>query len=453
MEEALRASGADYAEIRIERTESTSLSFRGPEMDDASSSTSLGGTARAFVNGGWGVVTFNDLSDLPGRIREAVVCARLVGKEKSQLAEVDRIEHITPPPVMERDFRGVALSEKREMLRTYNELMLGSNPKIQTTHVGYGDSYREVFFSNSEGSYFEDIRPQISVGMTAVARDGNLIQRGFESVAKPAGFEITQNLQEKAETAAKRAVDLLSAPPVRGGTYTVIANQRFGGLFTHEAFGHLSESDHIYENEKLRDIMVLGKRFGPDHLNIVDDGSMPGQRGTHPVDDEGVPTRKNYLIKDGILVGRLHNRETAAKLGEAVTGNARAISWNFPPIVRMTNTYIEAGTAKFADLIKDIELGLYACDGTGGQTMMEMFTFGAAYGYMIRNGQIAELVRDVVLTGNVFDTLQNIDMVADDITWTPRGGGCGKGGQAWLPVGFSSPHIRIQQVVVGGRND
>ncbi len=158
------------------------------------------------------------------------------------------------------------------------------------------------------------------------------------------------------------------------------------------------------------------------------------------------------MIKDGILVGRLHSRETSAKMGEEPTGNARALSFQDPPIVRMTNTYIDQGTIPFEDMVKDIKLGLYAIDMIGGQTSMEMFTFSAAYGYMIRDGKIAELVRDVVLTGNVFNTLMNIDAIGDKLEWAPGGpGGCGKGGQQGLRVGFGGPHVRIQNVVVGGR--
>jgi TldD protein len=201
----------------------------------------------------------------------------------------------------------------------------------------------------------------------------------------------------------------------------------------------------------MKELMVLGKRLGSDIVNIIDDGSMPGLRGTHKYDDEGVKTRKNYLIKDGILVGRLHSRETAAKMSEQATGNARAIGYRHEPIVRMTNTYIDKGDASFKDMIKDVELGLYALDMVGGQTSMEMFTFSAAYGYMVREGKIAELVRDVVLTGNVFETLMNIDMVGDTVEYPPAGGGCGKGGQSPLPVGFGGPHVRVQNVVVGGR--
>lgn len=451
MEEALRNTGADYADIRIERAGSTSVSFRGPELDSVSSSSSLGGVARALVRGGWGIVTFNDPSDLRSKVLEAAACARLVGSEKSQLAEVEPVAQVTAAPAMARDFREVPLAEKKQVAQSYNELMLKSHPKIQTTTVSYRDVYREVHFGNSEGGYFEEIRPDVVLALVAVGRNGNLVQRGIETAGKAGGFEVALGREAKAEAAAKRAVELLEAPPVQGGTYTAILNQKLGGVFAHEAFGHLSESDFVYENEKMQELMVLGKQFGSEKLNIVDDGSLPGGRGTHPLDDEGVRTRKNYLIENGVLMGRLHSRETAAKMNESVTGNARAVAWRFPPIVRMTNTYIEPGEATFDDLTKGVKLGLYACDMLGGQTMMEMFTFSAAYGYMIRDGKVAELVRDVVLTGNVFETLKDIDMFANDLAWAEGGGGCGKGGQSPLPVGLGSPHLRIQGVTVGGR--
>jgi TldD protein len=202
----------------------------------------------------------------------------------------------------------------------------------------------------------------------------------------------------------------------------------------------------------MQDLMVLGKRFGVENLNIVDDGSMEGELGTHKYDYEGVPTRKNYLIKDGILVGRLHSRETAGKMGEPLSGNARAVHFHLPPIVRMPNSFIENGTSEFTEMIKDIDLGVYAIKMRGGQTAMEMFTFSAAYGYMIRDGKVAELVRDVVLTGNVFETLMNIDMIGNDLEFIPNSPyGCGKGGQYWLRTGLGGPHIRIQNCVVGGQ--
>jgi len=450
MEKALGKSDAEYTEIRIESATSSWVRFRGEELDSIGSSRALGGIVRALVKGGWGYVTFNDLSDLETRVREACQCARLVGREESRFAEVEPVvDEITA--TLERDFREVPLSEKKSVIEEYNKIILGYHERIETSNVSYGDGFRKIWYGNSEGAYIADERPDVGVGISATAREGDNVQRGFESIAGGSGFQIIEGLQEKAEVTARRAVDLLSAPPVTGGKYPVIIDPRLAGVFAHEAFGHLSESDFVYENDRMKELMVLGKRLGPDMLNIVDDGTIRGLRGTHEYDDEGVKTGRNYLIKDGILVGRLHSRETAAKMGEQPTGNARAIGYQYQPIVRMTNTYIDKADATLEDMIKDVNLGLFALDMVGGQTSMEMFTFSAAYGYMVRDGKIAELVRDVVLTGNVFKTLMNIDMIGDTVKWPPAGGGCGKGGQSPLPVGLGGPYVRIQDVVVGGR--
>ena len=449
MENALRKSDADYAEIRLEDVTASGASFRGEELDYIASARTTGGIARALYKGGWGYATFNDLNDLETRVKEACESARLIGKEESQLAEVEPVvDKVTA--TLERDFREVPLAEKKSVIEEYNKIVLGHDDKIETSNVSYQDSFRKIWYANSAGTYIEDERPNVVGYMIATARDGNNIQLGREVATGSSGFQLVEGLQERAESAARRAVDLLSAPPVTGGEYTVVLNPVLTGVFTHEAFGHLSEADFVYEDDRMKELMVLGKRFGPDILNIIDDGSLPGHLGTHKYDDEGVKTRKNYLIRDGVLVGRLHSRETAAKMGEQLTGNARAMSYQYEPIVRMTNTYIDKGDASFEDMIKDIKLGLYALDFIGGQTAMEMFTFSAAYGYMIRDGKIAELVRDVVLTGNVFETMMNIDSIGEEIGWA-RSGNCGKGEQRSLRTGSGGPHIRIQNVVVGGR--
>ncbi|MBN2233499.1 MAG: TldD/PmbA family protein, partial [Deltaproteobacteria bacterium] len=249
---------------------------------------------------------------------------------------------------------------------------------------------------------------------------------------------------------SQNAVNLLAAPQAPGGEYTVVLDPILAGVFVHEAFGHLSESDFVYENDHMREIMTLGKEFGHPILNIVDSAAWEGLRGSFKYDDEGTPSHKTYLIREGKLVGRLHSRETAAKMGEQPTGNARAINYRHPPIVRMTNTYIEPGTTSFEEMIADIKEGIYAKNWYGGTTSMEMFTFSAGEAYMIRNGKIAEAIRPVMLTGNVFTTLKNIDAIGNDLDMN-QGGGCGKGGQSPLPVSNGSPHIRIQRCLVGGK--
>src|SRR5204863_82635 len=210
--------------------------------------------------------------------------------------------------------------------------------------------------------------------------------KGLESVGLRRGWASVQDQAAGFRAAAERAVALLDAPRVKGGTYPVVLDPELAGVFIHEAFGHLSEADFIFENPQAREMMTLGRRFGKPALNAGDNGAAAGLRGTLPFDDEGTPTQDTPLIREGILVGRLHSRETAAKLGEPPTGNARAISFRHPPIVRMTNTYIAGGRGTFEDLIKDIPLGVYACGAFGGQTMLESFSFTAAYGHMIRDG-------------------------------------------------------------------
>jgi TldD protein len=449
--EALKVQDVEYADIRVEDKTNTWVNFRGPDLDSIGSSRTVGGIVRALCKGGWGYATFNDLDNLPKRVREACETARLVGRDKTYFAPVEPVVDAIQANLV-KDFRQVPLAEKKNLMEEYNRIILGHHQKIQTSTVVYGDSFKTIWYANSEGTYIEEEKPDVYLMTAAVARQGDIVQTGSEMDGGADGYQSVENFHQKAKDAAQRAIELLAAPPVTGGKYTVITDPLLTGAFTHEAFGHLSESDFLYENPRMQENMPLGKRFGVDGLNIIDDGSLPGGLGTHRYDYEGVPTRKNYLIRDGILVGRLHSRETAAKMGEAVTGNARAVHYQHPPIVRMTNTYIEQGTVAFEDMLKGIDLGMYAIKFIGGETAMEMFTFSAAYGYMIRNGQIAELVRDVVLTGNVFETLLNIDQIGNQVGWAPNGpGGCGKGDQHPLRVGLGGPHIRIQNCVTGGQ--
>jgi len=449
--DALKVQDVEYADIRVEDKTNTWVNFRGPDLDSIGSSRTVGGIVRALCKGGWGYATFNDLDNLPKRVKEACETARLVGRDKTYFAPVEPVVDAIRAKLV-KDFRQVPLAEKKALMEEYNRIILGHHKDIQTSSVRYADTFKTIWYANSEGTYIEEEKPDVNLMTSAVARKGDIIQTASRRDGGADGYQSIEAFHEKAREAAQKAVELLAAPPVTGGKYTVITDPVLTGVFTHEAFGHLSESDFVYENPRMQELMQLGKRFGADGLNIIDDGSLPGGLGTHRYDYEGVPTRKNYLIKDGILVGRLHSRETAAKMNETVTGNARAVHYQHPPIVRMTNTYIDQGTTAFDDLLKGIDLGVYAIDAIGGQTAMEMFTFSAAYGYMIRNGQITELVRDVVLTGNVFETLLNIDQIGNQIEWETNGpGGCGKGDQYPLRVGLGGPHIRIQNCVIGGQ--
>jgi len=444
--EDLKKYKADYIEARLEESQRSHITYRGKELESIGQSAAAGGNIRALVRGGWGFVSFNDFNDLPNRIELAVKQAALVGREKSQLAPVKAV--VDTVASKEDSPLDIPLAEKKRLLDEYNQI-IWTTPRLQTSVIGYADSHKKTIFLSSPGSHIEQQRTDITLRLSAVAAgDGDVQQSGL-SLGSRGDFDAIRGLHKEVEAMAKHAVALLAAPQVKGGQYTVVLDPVLAGVFVHEAFGHLSESDFVYENDRLREIMVLGKQFGSKELNIVDSAARPNLRGSYKYDDEGVPATKTYLIKEGRLVGRLHSRETAAKMGEKPTGNARALNYRYPPIVRMTNTYIEPGQASFSDIIADIKEGVYAKNWFGGTTSMEMFTFSAGEAYMIRNGKLAEALRPVVLTGNVFTTLNNIDAIGNDLDMN-QGGGCGKGGQMPLPVSNGSPHIRISQCLVGG---
>lgn len=449
----VRGKPADYLEIRLEETETTRVEFQGKRLENIGESLSYGGNIRALVGGGWGFVSFNSLEGLEEKVELAIRQARVaaaLASEPVRLAPVPVVEDVVRvKPILSP--REVALERKKNLIEGYARLMLDYAPEITSASVRYFDRFTRLYFTNSEGTYIEQEKLDMGCNVAATATANGLSQSAHTGFGSSNDFSFIVGKEKEVEEVCRSAVGLLRAEPITGGQYPVVLDPHLAGVFIHEAFGHLSEADGLYEDENMRRVMTLGTRFGQDFLNVYDSGLDEGARGFLAYDDEGVRTQKTYLIKDGILVGRLHSRETAAKMGEAPTGNARAISYQFPPIVRMRNTCIEPGPASFEDLLRGIKLGVYAKGSYGGQTNGEMFTFTAGEAYMIRDGQLAEMVRDVTLTGNVFHTLKNIDLIGRDFTIFDSAGGCGKGGQMPLPVSHWAPHVRIQNVVIGGK--
>src|SRR3989339_72419 len=377
---ALKSAKADYVEIRVQEGVSTGITYVGKELESIGENSTFGGCVRALVKGGWGFVAFNDIENLPRYVDMACEQARFVGTKESQLAPVSAIsDHVKTK--VDVDPADISLTDKQAICNKYNNMILSSK-QIQTSNVRYVDSHGTLYFASTNGSFIIQETIFCGISLLAMGRDGMNVQQAYHSVGDLRGFNNVQNQEQKCEEVTKRAVDLLTAKPVTGGKYTVIIDPKLCGVFVHEAFGHLSEADFMYENP---------------------------------------------------------------------TGNARAISYAHAPIVRMTNTYMESRNYTFEKMLSEVDDGIYAIGALGGQTNMEMFTFSAEDAYMIRNGKIQEKVRDVVLTGNVFETLMNIDAIGNDLKIHGGLGGCGKGGQSPLRVSDGGPHVRIRNVVIGGR--
>ena len=448
----------DFLTIRLEQAAETNIFLRSSKIETLSEGIALGGQVRACHRGGWGFAAFEDIDSLIVRIESAIAAAKMVGETETILAPVEPIQTVCHVPIRGRNPRHVSLTEKKALCDRYDELLRSYHDCLTTTTVSYGDSSQRIIIATSEGSLIEQSWSDMEMRFSATARKEDSIQTGRETTGSRRAYEDLDNLDIKVVSAAERAVKALALPKIDGDIYTVVIDPILTGLFVHEAFGHLSEADMTYENPDLLEVMSIGKRFGSSDLQIFD-GAAPIEtednyihRGSYYYDDEGTPATTTQLIEDGVLVGRLHSRETAGILGEKPTGNARCLDYRYSPIVRMTNTWIGRGTTPAADLIKGVDRGVYARNWLGGMTNGEMFTFSAGEAWIIRKGKLAEPVKDVTLSGNVFKTLGNIEAIGDDFYWD-ESGGCGKGGQSGLAVGCGGPSLRIKDVTIGGNSE
>jgi len=448
---AIQSSPADFTEVRVERSWSSTIAFRGRRLEGAAVSTDEGGCVRCLNrSGGWGVASFTSLRDLERMVRRA--------HELSLAVRPDTPLVLAPVPVREADLvadldgdvRGVALADKTAYVGRLNASMLERDRRIVDCQTAYRDEVTEYWMANSDGALVYELRPEFTLSALAVAREEGTEERSVASIGRRKGWRSAQGREDLFLEAADRALTLLRAAPVRDGRYPVVLDPRLAGVFIHETLGHLLEADALPADPRLRSALAPGARIAGDLLTIGDDGSAPGLRATRAFDDEGAPTQNTLLVQHGVVVGYLHSRETAGRDGVAATGNGRALSYRHPPIVRMSNTYVAAGEGTLDDLLDGIALGVYASDAAAGRTHDENFMFTAGLGRMIRHGELAEPVKGVVLSGSLFPALTAIDGIAGDFQWNEMGGGCGKAGQSPLPVSEGAPHIRLSGIIVGG---
>ena len=440
---------ADYADLRYEIKKETIIHFDGRELTQVGSNSTDGYVLRVLKNGGLASAMFTKANDAEQAMRSAVENAGLIAQhidKPVRLAGVAAIKDDFQPQLNE-DPRKVSMMEKLELTRRYNDIAL-QHDKIVTTQVRYTELMRERYFVSSAGSEIREDLITTRLGGLLTSKDGNITQNVRVTSGGSDGFANVRNQEANFEKRTAIVLDLLKAKPVEGGVYNVILNPDMSGVFTHEAFGHFSEADIIETLPAMRNKMQIGSKLGNDALTIIDDATQLHQLGFFKYDDEGVPVRRVELMKNGILSGRLHSRRTAAEFDEPVSGHCVAEDFRYAPIVRMGNIYIEPGSLSFDDLVAQLDNGLYILDAKGGQTAGENFTFGAQYGYVVKNGKMGVMLRDINMTGNLYQTLQNIVAIGDDLTLS-KSGGCGKG-QMNLRSCNGGPHILVNHLVIGG---
>ena len=435
----------DYIDIRCGMGDNTSILMKDVNVDEINTGMSLGTRIRVLKNGAWGFAYTTDIAKIDEITETALKLSdSLKGDVKLSESDIlkDKVEVDVKIP-----FKDISIEEKKDIMKAANDA--ASIDKINSTTVGYSDSEVNELFMNSEGSEIQVKTSRVRMALNASATNGEIIQFGHGSLGGVKGFEIIADadIEEFGRNIGEKAVRLLDAKPAPSGQFPVVADSELTGVLIHEALGHATEGDLILQNDSiLKD--KLGTQIASDIVNIFDDASLKDGFGYYPYDVEGVKTKPNQLVKDGKLISLLNSRETSSKLDMTSSGNARSIIAD-QPIVRMSNTFLEPGDMEVDELFEGIDYGMYLKGSRGGQvdTGKGIFQFNAAEGYLIENGEITTPLRDVSLSGNILETLKNIDAIANDFKLSV--GFCGKGGQT-VPVGDGGPHTRILNSLVGG---
>jgi TldD protein len=341
----------------------------------------------------------------------------------------------------------ISMEDKINTALKINKTILGYDKRIKSCTVDYLDLTGTNHFVNSEGTRIEQDKLYVWARITATAASKGVYTFSREEIGSTAGYEVfdTEPPEMIGEKVAKRAVEQLDAKPPKGGKSPVVLGPNVVGVFVHEAFGHLAEADLALSGGVLAN--NLGKKIASDVVTFYDDGTIDGAFGSFRYDDEGVPTQKALLIKDGVVTGLMHNRETARKFNAEPTGNARAENFRVEPIIRMRNTFMAPRDHSLEELVEGIRSGYYFKSFRGGQANLDgTFQVGIQEAYEIVNGEIGEPVRNASISGNTLETLFKVDAVGKDFELWP--GRCGKGQTAFICDG--GPHIRVKEVIVGG---
>jgi len=326
------------------------------------------------------------------------------------------------------------------------------DPRITQVTANYADTSRRLLVANPLGTWAEDDQYVCRLTANALALDGT----NRQSAVGRAGGQVEIDYFEKnppetvGKTAAETAIGKLAARDAKGGAYEVVIGPGWGGVLVHECFGHSLEGDGIRKKTSVR-ASQLNEQVASTMVNIYDDGTVPFSRGTFKVDDEGTPSSKTQVVKDGILIGYLWDYLNGKLTGHASTGNGRRNSYRDYPIPRMTNTYIGNGTSPPDEMIRSVKNGLYCADMGGGSVdpASGNFSFFVTSGFQIENGELAYPVKNTTLSGNATDAMLKIDMVGNDLEIDTTTGTCGKEGQ-WKPVGVGQPTVKFREITVGG---
>lgn len=437
-----------YTDVRLEKVFSTQIVYENFQLTQNKQKTEQGAFVRVFDGTRWYYSATTDIF----HIQEEIDKLANMATPQEEIASHPVVAQFEVHRGKDLRYEDNAVSlinktEKKALLDSYLPVLKEREDLGLITRGIYLDKYTEKRIISSKGTDITFDSQTCAVALRYSFQVNGKPFHGSSDILKDHFDALAGHQQQVRDTLEEDYQYRLQAVPVEPGKYTCVLAPVVTGVFAHESFGHKSEADFMVGDETMMREWAIGTRVGSEGLNILDTGREIGS-GYVPYDDEGCQAKENYIIKNGVLVGRLHSASTAAALGEAPTGNARAMNFEYEPIVRMTTTYIGAGTQTKEALIGEVEDGLYISDINHGSGM-STFTIAPRKAYRIRKGQIVEPVEVSVITGNVMETLKEIDGFSNQAELSSFAlGGCGKMEQYPLPVGFGGPYIRVKNIQV-----
>ena len=447
------SKGTSYVEARYQARVTTEVTFVNGELERIRVAENRGCGIRVLVDGCWGFSSTNNLSLLKESLSDAISAARVLAQAKK-----NKVKGLAKSKMVTGTFQTSSngnLSdidiEQKVQVAKEGEKAARSNRAVKAASCGYRETLDHKAIVNSDGADVEiyDSKPEFSV--VAIAKRGSQSATAHEGIGVTGGWNdlFKKSHLEYALVASERAAKLLDAKQVRGSKSTIILDPAMVGLLSHEAIGHTVEADFVLSGSVVKNKM--GEQVANELVTLVDSGKSEianNAGGTIIVDDEGVDAGRTAIIEKGILKSFLHNRESAMIFGIEPTGNARAFQYDDEPLIRMRNTFIEPGTDKLEDMIKDTKHGYVVKGAKNGQADANgEFMFGAEEVYSIENGEVKELMRGASISGNAFEVLRSVDFVGDEFHYDIGTGYCGKYQPAKVDGG--GPYIRCIAVIGG----
>lgn len=443
--------GGDFAEVYGERAESTRIPLEENKIKSAEVRQSLGVGVRVIHGERQGYAYSDDLS--PEKLLEAARVAAYIAEGGKTTAPVPVSRQHGPNYYPIRHAPSDAdVREKVQIVQRANAAAFEFDGRVRQVQVGFIDATKDLLVANSEGLYITDHQTMLRLSVMVLAVEGGEAQMAFHGGGGRIGMEYFEaNTPEcLAVEAARQAIIQLGAQEAQAGAMPVVIDNAWGGVWLHEAVGHGLEADF---NRKKTSIYSdrIGEMVASELCTVVDDATLPNQRGSINIDDEGTIGQRKVLIEKGVLKGYMHDRLNAKLMRAASTGSGRRENYQCIPMPRMTNTFLEPGEYTPDEIIQSVSRGLYAKSFSGGQVDISNgnYVFNVTEAYLIENGKIGRPVKNATLIGNGPNDLAKVTRVGNNWSLDPGVGTFGKDGQS-VPVGVGMPMILISEMTVGG---